>query len=221
MGNIDELVKALTSKIEEIDDLNLMAGIDGDMDEEMMQIVEDRKAKRAQLQILKDCVDVLAANLQTLVTRSMDTGTTNFDIDAVESVISETSAMLEMLSNDTELNEPKQKAEMSVEQMDQIVTKSFEEADAVEDMIANVEFHDIQTDEMIEEIGATFESIRVTDVPITASNFDTKDANKRPSNWKDVRMKRILIKEFVYRLEGVPEKTITDSRKALTAEVRV
>lgn len=232
MGNIDELVKALTDKISDIDSAAEDPSVEVDeQDETTLQLLIERKTKRNQLSTLKDNVSVLSTNLQTLVQRSMEKGTTNFDVDAIESVISETSAMLVMLSREsTEPAAPQPNAatpavveeeavfEDEVNKIEEILNTVREENEATEAMIETIETTDIKNDEVIESIYANYESIDVSeDVPITSSNFDAFDPVKRPSNWANIRLKRVLIREFVNRLEGVSEATITENRK-LTAE---
>lgn len=234
LSNINELVRALEEKISEIDETNAAAEKAGGLDDMSRQLRDDRKQKRSQLLMLKDNVAVLSTNLQTLVTRSTEDGTTNFDVDAIESVISETAAMLVMLSRETEvgnydpasepiepleIEEPKVALEVELKKIDEFVAKVDEESTAVNKMVASIEFTGDDKDDLIEEMIATFDGIDVSeDIPITPSNFDAGDPIKRPSNWKDIRMKRILIKELVSRLEGIPEKAITDTRKAKVLE---
>jgi hypothetical protein len=61
----------------------------------------------------------------------------------------------------------------------------------------------------------------VTSFDINEDSFDPYDENVRPEGWMDIRMKRIMAKEEMERLEGVDEETIILSRKKKISQVMV
>jgi hypothetical protein len=82
---------------------------------------------------------------------------------------------------------------------------------ATEEMIANVEFLSLFSDDSIKRLDANFDALFVnTEMIINSDNFDPINISVRPSYWKEVRTKRLLIKEYVDRLEGVMEENIIE-----------
>jgi hypothetical protein len=226
--NIHELVARLTSKMDEIDSTTEMAGADGLYGDDAAAAVEMRVLKKAQLRVLKDNVTVLSHNLEALMTRNMETaGRIYIDIGAIEAVISETANMIVMLDSEDVMGggnyegrptetEGNQNANFNsdLDDVDRMVAELEQEAYAMGDMINMVETLNFSEDSLMEELEATFDSINLpAEISITPANFDPKDTNRRPANWKDIRLKRILIKEYVDRLEGVPEAAIRENRQ--------
>ena len=112
LSNIEDLVSALSSRIDELDEEEAQAAVKVPRDEEervaMVVAAEERKEKRVQLEQLKENVTVLAGNLQTLVEKAQGEGEEDEDnlllisedMEKIESVITETATMLMMLSHD-------------------------------------------------------------------------------------------------------------------------
>jgi hypothetical protein len=205
LGNINDLVSALSAKIDELDEQDALALAMGENSEAARQAAQDRINKRAQLQILKDNVTVLSSNLQSLITRSMDVGATDFDMDAIQSVISETGTMLAILQSgeDSEL--------YAAYDVEEGVQGEYidDQIDAVDRMVEGVEWLVLE-DSLNETAFAQLDAI--DDITITAENFNASDLNMRPEGWKELRLKRVLMKEYVERLEGVPEAAISEKR---------
>jgi hypothetical protein len=88
-------------------------------------------------------------------------------------------------------------------------------------MIANVEYLSLFDDDgSIHKLNDKFDALFLdSELVITSQNFDPNDISVRPKMWKEVRTKRLLIKEYVSRLEGILEDDIIENRKAAIAKV--
>jgi hypothetical protein len=236
LANIEDLVSALSVRIDQLDEEEAQAVSQVPKDdserEAMEAAAEERREKRLQLELLKENVTVLAGNIQTLVEKAQGDGEEDDDhlllisddMEKIESVITETATMLMMLSQSEEetvlanhdlIQEDEQglAIEESVRLEDQI--------SAVNAMVSNIELLSL-ADELL---GVdSFEGIEFTDLSqsnleITRTNFKAEDPNKRPEYWKEVRMRRIVVKEYVDRLEGLDEATLKEKRAMRIVEV--
>lgn len=221
--NIIELVDSLAVKIDEIDVASDMAMVGGIYDDDQQDAAESRLNKKRKLQILKDNVTVLLNSLDSLTVRSAESPNGIYvDVKAIEAIIAETGKMIDMLhDDDIDLSCDHHDIGNAIAHMDMVVDEMEEEALAMDDMIANVENLNFYCDNLMEEIERTFHSVDLpSDLSITAANFSPQDLSKRPVFWKDARLKRVLIKEYVDRLEGVPEDQIKENRSKTLAMVR-
>ena len=230
-ANLRELVNALGSKVDEIDAANDMAMTGGVYDDDQTAAAEARLMKKKKLLMLKDNVTVLSTSLDALATRcqrdSQQIGSshqqTYVDVEAIEAIIKETAEMIKLLHADdlqsassdrttATINHDMELAD-DIATMDNVVNEMEEETLALDDMVANVEALNYYDDELMNELESTFHSLNIpSEILITPVNFDPQDIHKRPKNWNDVRMKRVLIKEYVDRLEGVSEEQIRENR---------
>ncbi len=84
--------------------------------------------------------------------------------------------------------------------MDSIIAQMDEDNQATEEIIANVEYLSLFDDNSLSKLDTAFDSIVIEhDLEITSENYDPNNISKRPPQWKDVRNKRLLIKEYVER----------------------
>jgi hypothetical protein len=79
-------------------------------------------------------------------------------------------------------------------------------------MVSNVELLSLADELLGEESFEGIEFASLEDILIDSSNFAANDPHKRPEFWKEVRMRRILVKEYVDRLEGLDEDTMKEKR---------
>lgn len=186
LRNIRDLVDALTSRIDELDEEEAAAASGGEDSEEMRKL---RAHKKEQLQILKDNVSVLSSNLQSLVTRSMESGVTDFDMEAIDSVITETGMMLQILENGD----------------DDILFGDIDEDDGSEDMDEQLYLVDqlaegvewmVMQDELTADAFVELDAIE--DVQITEDNFDPVDSSVRPLGWKEVISRHSALFDLPY-----------------------
>jgi hypothetical protein len=228
LAHIQELLHTLNSKIEEIDLVFVLAVQDGhEALEDQSSSAQDRQLKRSQLLMLKENIDVIADNLKSLIQRSKQTGSALFDVAAIESVISEAATLLVLLNSDEEDDgevEEVEEAEDFVEDVkniDEMVAKIEEEVVEIEEQItsapeANNEDSSIRASVMVRQ--STYSKEPVSDLEVNANNFDPNDPSKRPEEWRDVLMKRVLKKEQADRENGIDEDTISASRAAREKE---
>jgi len=52
----------------------------------------------------------------------------------------------------------------------------------------------------------------VSNLEVNSDNFDFPNPAKRPFFWNEVRTKRVMLKEHIERINGVPEATLTEKR---------
>ena len=213
MKNIFDLVQTLTDRINELDGEDAEAIAAGSNSASAREAAEERNEKRIQLQILKDNVTVLSRNLESLVSRSMETGTSDFDLDAVETVINETAAMLEMLNSDDEnYGSYDPDAPAPSNQIDPSIHLS-----QLDEIIDGVEWMAMEDHIFTETFGLLD---LISDISFTPDNFNALDPSKRPSNWAELRRKRVMVREHVERLEGgVTEDELKDQRNQRLAQV--
>lgn len=202
LRNIEELVAALSQRIMELDTEEQEAAASG---KDTDALRADRANKKQQLQILMDNVAVLSANMQALYSKSLEMGTTDFDLEAIENVMRETSAMLAMLQDGDDYD-PELEGEVGGAEQG-----ALELSDEVEWLALD--------DSLTSELFAQLDMIQ--DILITPENFLATDISRRPKDWNEVRMKRVLMREYVDRLEGVDEITIKERRaQRIAAEER-
>lgn len=186
--NVKELATAISARIIAIDE-----EIDWEMEARDPVLAASaaafREQRKQELQVLNDNVVVMSANLENLVTMTLnnDPSAKNVDITAVEKVYEETSAMILMLSYDEDRKMP---ADEMLSQEDLAVEENIR---------ASVVSRSVRVDS-------------APDVVITEENFDANDLRCRPPHWNDIRVKRVVIKEIADRLLGLTEEEIVDRR---------
>lgn len=227
LTNIEDLVSALSLKINGLDEEDNLAELyQSDhpemSDEERLlaqQQFDERREKKEKLNLLCGNVTVLAGNLQTLLGKAQAGDDedplllTPIDIENIESVITESATMLMMLTQEQEEVAPEEYLATDDGQ-----NMAFEETVRLEDqmaamdaMVGSVELLNL-ADELLGEDFQGLEFINVEDFVINESNFLSEDPERRPEMWKEVRMRRILIKEHVDRLDGMDEETMRSKR---------
>ena len=92
---------------------------------------------------------------------------------------------------------------------------------AFDAMISSVELLSLADELLGEESfeGIEFTNLAQADFALSPLNFSVDDSNLRPEYWKEVRMRRILVKEYVDRLEGLDEATLKEKRAKRIIEV--
>ena len=207
---------------------------DGNDEEEY----QDKLIRRTQLQMLKENVELIDINLEKLVVQTnLSPLTTVFDRVAIQSVIDEAGTLLILLNaDDTEEEDDDDENEYNnnttntnnqfsneLQQLDAEINALEEENIATEEMIANIEYLSLFQDDSIAKLNEKYVAINVDpavqSMTITPENFNSDDLTTRPLLWKEIRMKRLLIKEYVLKLEGTLEDIIIENRKnALAVE---
>ena len=99
--------------------------------------------------------------------------------------------------------------------MDAFIREMEIETIAVEEMIANVEYLSIFSNTKIDELDKVFDSLFIdSELIITEDNFDPNNIALRPPKWNEIRTKRLLIKEYIYRLDGATDDIIEKNRES-------
>jgi hypothetical protein len=66
--------------------------------------------------------------------------------------------------------------------------------------------------EMYGEVLNVTGTISATDLLTNDKNFDAADVAKRPPGWLDLRLKRVLLREFIDRSQGKSDLAIFEAR---------
>lgn len=104
--------------------------------------------------------------------------------------------------------------------MDYIISQIEEDNIANEEIISQVEYLSLFNYESIKEMNGIFDSLVIpADLYITSQNYDPNVICIRPPYWKHVRSKRLIVKEYVDKLEGAIVDTIVENRKTTVARV--
>jgi hypothetical protein len=200
LGNVRELVTAISAKIIAIEE-----EIDWDLEKRdpfmAAATAADRERRKYELQLLKDNVAVISSNLEALLAKGLELGIINIDINPVENVIDETSAMLLMLQYDD-------RKQPSI--LDAPLPTIDDEKENDHDADELKEANDLEPNTYYEP----------TDVEITSNNFDPDDMHKRPSHWNDIRLKRVMVLEAMDLLEGSSPEEITEQRQFKIHQVK-
>lgn len=230
-ANINQLLVTINSKIESIDTSLTQAISDGWIISENLTLTyHERLIKRTQFQMLKENVEMISENLEKLTNQIKKSPLTiSFDRVAIQNVIDEAGTLMALLNadddeEDEDIEDENQQLQFGddVQNVDYVVSQMEEDNIATEEIIAQVEFLSLFVDESIQKMNEIFDSLIIPeDLVFTSQNFDPNIINVRPHYWKDVRSKRLLIKEFVDKLEGVLEDTIVENRKSAVARVRL
>jgi hypothetical protein len=214
LGNVRELVTAISSKIIAIDQ-----EVDWEFERANPELAAaaaaDRVHRKIQLEILKDNVAVISANLEALVARSMEVGLTNIDMDPIESVISETSAMLVMLTyDDAQL--------LPAEEVPRKASSATRHSSSVphQDMNKAAEISEQEFPGLSPSPRSPRDGEEASDVEVTTANFDPNSMHRRPANWNEVRLKRVLFSELLAHLEGMSDGDIVATRMERVVQVR-
>lgn len=210
--SIDELLTALAHKINESE------GASQDSDDISTPVSSSQKHKGRQLRVLRDNVTILSQNVGALLSRFEESGGDMFvDVSALQSVIAETSEMMEVLDADNRRSGANFMAEVDL--VDFMVAEAEREAFEVDDMILHAEALELD-DSSLDRLAAEFDDIDIpSEVSIEPEAFSAADISIRPRTWIDVRMTRVLVKEFVCRLEGLSESAVFEKRdRSLQAE---
>lgn len=177
--------------------------------------------------MLKQNAEIIGINLNTLSQQAVRSpATTIIDRYNIRSIIEEAGTIYALLNTDDEddIDDELQDLQFGdeVQNMDAFVSQYEEDAIATEEMISNVEYLSLFDDDSIHKLNDKFDALFLdSELVITSQNFDPNDISVRPPMWKEVRTKRLLIKEYVARLEGILEDDIVESRKAAIAKVSV
>ena len=59
-----------------------------------------------------------------------------------------------------------------------------------------------------------------TDVTVTAQDFDPLNPDKKPKGWADIKLRKVYMKEWQDRKDGVDNEDIMDRRYQREREVR-
>lgn len=232
-ASINQLLISINTKIESLDMALAQAIADGfasnqsQLPNEYVAFHQDRMLKRTQLQMLKQNAEIIGINLNTLSQQAVRSpATTIIDRYNIRSIIEEAGTIYALLNTDDEddIDDELQDLQFGdeVQNMDAFVSQYEEDAIATEEMISNVEYLSLFDDDSIHKLNDKFDALFLdSDLVITSQNFDPNDISVRPPMWKEVRTKRLLIKEYVARLEGILEDDIVESRKAAIAKVSV
>lgn len=225
MTNIEDLVAALSLRIDELDEEDLKAANapaprDEMEAEAMIVAAAERKEKRTQLEQLRGNVTTLADNLQTLVEKAKkgNDGDDAEDIDEsaydnlllisedmekIESVITETATMLMMLTQSEAEEEVIASDDLIQEDEQGMVVEDVvrfeDQMSALDAMASSVELLSL-ADELLG--GDSFEGIEFTDLKgvdlqISPETFVPEDASARPEYWKEVRNNALFAVEFI------------------------
>jgi len=231
-ASINQLLISINTKIESLDMSLAQAIADGfashqsELPNEYTSFHQDRMLKRTQLQMLKQNAEIIGINLNTLSQQAIRSpATTIVDRYNIRSIIEEAGTIYALLNTDDEDDVDDELQELQfgddVQNMDAFISQYEEDTIATEEMIANVEYLSLFDDDgSIHKLNDKFDALFLdSELVITSQNFDPNDISVRPKMWKEVRTKRLLIKEYVSRLEGILEDDIIENRKAAIAKV--
>jgi hypothetical protein len=245
LTNIEDLVGALSLRIDELDEEEAQAQVEAAQfaaqppsmqnKEEAQAIAaaaEERREKRAQLELLKENVSVLAENIQTLVEKAQAGGDEEDDapllvlddMEKIESVITETATMLMMLTQSEEEEVLPDDVVQEDEQglIHEETVRLEDQMSAMDAMVSSVELLSLADELLGEESfeGIEFAHLNMEDVVVKeGQNFKAQDPTVRPEFWKEVRMRRILVKECVDRMEGLDLVSLKQKRRNRIEEV--
>jgi hypothetical protein len=176
--------------------------------------------------MLKQNAEIIGTNLNTLSQQAVRSpATTIIDRYNIRSIIEEAGTIYALLNTDDDDDVDDELQELQfgddVQNMDAFISQYEEDTIATEEMIANVEYLSLFDDDgSIHKLNDKFDALFLdSELVITSKNFDPNDISVRPKMWKEVRTKRLLIKEYVARLEGILEDDIIECRKAAIAKV--
>ena len=195
-------------------------------DDDARQLYQDKLIRRTQLQMLKENIELISENLDKLtISVKKSPLSVSFDRVAIRNVIEEAGTLWSLLNADDEDEDDDDKDLQfgdEVLNIDAAIAQLEEENIATEEMIANVEFLSLFCDDSLSKLNEKFDSLVVDaalDMKIDNDNFNPDDISTRPMLWREIRTKRLLIKEYVLKLEGTMEDAIVENRKnAVAAE---
>ena len=223
--SVQLLSDAIASKLEEIDLYFAMAASSGDVSQQNDARVKDKQRK---LQKLQDNVKVIIENLVYLIEKYSKLNTkVNFDVSVIDDLIEEA----RKLDND-EYDEPVHNtATPSVQALSPTTTDTTNEIfsdtiNYIDQVVAEVEGENteilrmttLRGKSLVNRTGTRHSSVfgfaqSVNGLDLSAAVFKPEDPNKRPPDWVDIKMARVMAKEQKDRENGLAEDQINLARE--------